>query len=56
VVTHAHPDHIGGAAGAEVLLHAADRVRALRLNAGTIARRLIERGGRALRELRERWH
>ena len=43
VVTHAHPDHLGGAAGADVLLHPADRDRALRLNAGTIARRLALR-------------
>jgi glyoxylase-like metal-dependent hydrolase (beta-lactamase superfamily II) len=40
VITHAHPDHLGGAAGGEVLLHPADRVRALRPNAGTLARRL----------------
>jgi glyoxylase-like metal-dependent hydrolase (beta-lactamase superfamily II) len=40
VVTHAHPDHIGGAFGAEILLHPADRVRSMRLNAGTLARRL----------------
>ena len=43
VVTHAHPDHLGGAAGADVLLHPADRDRAVRLNAGTIARRLALR-------------
>ena len=43
VVTHAHPDHLGGAAGADVLLHQADLDRALRLNAGTIARRLALR-------------
>src|SRR5438045_1084544 len=43
VVTHAHPDHLGGAGGADVLLHPADRDRALRLNAGTIARRLALR-------------
>ena len=43
VVTHAHPDHLGGAAGADVLLHPADRDRALRMNAGTIARRLALR-------------
>ena len=40
VVTHAHPDHIGGAAGAEILLHPADRARSVGLNAGAIARRL----------------
>ncbi len=40
VVTHAHPDHVGGASGAEVLLHPADRLRRVRLNAGTLARRL----------------
>jgi len=40
VVTHAHPDHIGGAFGAEILLHPADRVRSRRLNAGALARRL----------------
>ena len=40
VVTHAHPDHIGGAAGAEILLHPADRARSLRFNAGAIARRV----------------
>ena len=40
VVTHAHPDHLGGAFGAEILLHPADRVRQVRLNAGTLARRL----------------
>ena len=45
VVTHAHPDHLGGVGGAEVLIHPADRRRALRLNAGTIAR------GFALRRL-----
>ncbi|HYV21622.1 MAG TPA: MBL fold metallo-hydrolase [Candidatus Bathyarchaeia archaeon] len=39
VITHAHPDHIGGAAGADILLHPADRARSLRLNAGAIARR-----------------
>ena len=39
VVTHAHPDHIGGAAGADILLHPADRGRRIRLNAGAIARR-----------------
>ena len=43
VVTHAHPDHLGGAAGADVLLHPADRDSAVRLNAGTIARRLALR-------------
>src|SRR5256885_5369622 len=43
VVTHAHPDHLGGAGGAEVLIHPADRRRALRLNAGTIARGLALR-------------
>jgi len=42
VVTHAHPDHIGGAAGADVLLHPADHDRTLRFNAGTIARRLAQ--------------
>jgi len=36
VVTHAHPDHIGGAGGAEVFVHPADRERALRFNAGTV--------------------
>ncbi len=47
IVTHAHPDHIGGASGAEVFVHPADRERALRFNAGTIARRLaIRRLGR----------
>ena len=40
VVTHAHPDHIGGAAGAEILLHPADRARSVRINAGAIARRV----------------
>ncbi|MDP9281402.1 MAG: MBL fold metallo-hydrolase [Chloroflexota bacterium] len=40
VVTHAHPDHIGGAFGAEILLHPADRLRSWRLNAGALARRL----------------
>src|SRR5207247_3676578 len=40
VITHAHPDHIGGAADADILLHPADRQRPLRFNAGTIARRL----------------
>jgi glyoxylase-like metal-dependent hydrolase (beta-lactamase superfamily II) len=40
VITHAHPDHLGGACGAEVLLHPADRVRALRPNAGALVRRL----------------
>ena len=40
VITHAHPDHIGGAADANILLHPADRERPLRFNAGTIARRL----------------
>ena len=40
VITHAHPDHIGGAADADLLLHPADRQRPLRFNAGTIARRL----------------
>jgi glyoxylase-like metal-dependent hydrolase (beta-lactamase superfamily II) len=43
VVTHAHPDHIGGAADADVLLHPADRQRTLRFNAGTIARRVAQR-------------
>jgi len=43
VVTHAHPDHIGGAGDADVLLHPADRERTLRLNAGTIARRVALR-------------
>ncbi len=43
VVTHAHPDHIGGASGAEVFVHPADRERALRLNAGTVARRFAVR-------------
>ena len=43
IVTHAHPDHLGGAAGADVLLHSADRERALRFNAGTIARRFALR-------------
>lgn len=40
VVTHAHPDHIGGAVGADVLLHHDDRVRPLRMNAGSLARRI----------------
>jgi glyoxylase-like metal-dependent hydrolase (beta-lactamase superfamily II) len=40
VVTHAHPDHIGGAFGAEILLHPADRVRSWRFNPGSLARRL----------------
>jgi glyoxylase-like metal-dependent hydrolase (beta-lactamase superfamily II) len=40
VVTHAHPDHIGGAFGAEILLHPADRLRSTRLNAGALARRM----------------
>lgn len=40
VVTHAHPDHVGGAFGAEILMHPADRIRRVRLNAGTLARRL----------------
>jgi hypothetical protein len=31
---------IGGAFGAEILLHPADRFRSMRLNAGTLARRL----------------
>jgi glyoxylase-like metal-dependent hydrolase (beta-lactamase superfamily II) len=43
IVTHAHPDHIGGAGGTEVLVHPADRSRALRLNAGTVARRFAVR-------------
>ncbi|MDP9246401.1 MAG: MBL fold metallo-hydrolase [Chloroflexota bacterium] len=43
VVTHAHPDHIGGAGGAEVFVHPADRGRALRFNAGTVARRFAVR-------------
>lgn len=43
VVTHAHPDHIGGASGAEVFVHPADRDRARRVNAGTVARRLAVR-------------
>ena len=43
VVTHGHPDHAGGAAGAPVLMHPADRDRAPHLNAGTIARRLAVR-------------
>jgi glyoxylase-like metal-dependent hydrolase (beta-lactamase superfamily II) len=43
VVTHAHPDHIGGAGDADVLLHPADRDRTLQLNAGTIARRVAQR-------------
>jgi glyoxylase-like metal-dependent hydrolase (beta-lactamase superfamily II) len=43
VVTHAHPDHIGGAGGAEIFVHPADRERALRFNAGTVARRLATR-------------
>jgi glyoxylase-like metal-dependent hydrolase (beta-lactamase superfamily II) len=43
VVTHGHPDHAGGAAGAPILMHPADRDRALHLNAGTIARRLALR-------------
>ena len=44
VVTHGHPDHAGGAAGAPILMHPADRERTLHLNAGTIARRLAVRG------------
>jgi glyoxylase-like metal-dependent hydrolase (beta-lactamase superfamily II) len=43
VVTHAHPDHIGGAGGADVFLHPADRERTLRFNDGTIARRVAQR-------------
>jgi len=43
VVTHGHPDHAGGAAGAPLLMHPADRDRALRVNAGTIARRVALR-------------
>jgi glyoxylase-like metal-dependent hydrolase (beta-lactamase superfamily II) len=43
VVSHAHPDHIGGASGAEVFVHPADRERAVRLNAGTVARRFAVR-------------
>src|SRR5437762_9281662 len=39
VITHAHPDHIGGATGADVLLHPADRQHPLRVNARAIARR-----------------
>src|SRR5207245_5130462 len=39
VITHAHPDHIGGAAGADILLHPADREPPPRFNAGTIGRR-----------------
>ena len=42
-VTHAHPDHIGGAGDAELLVHPADRSRALRLNAGTVARHIAVR-------------
>jgi len=43
LVTHGHPDHAGGAAGAPILMHPADRERTLHLNAGTIARRLALR-------------
>jgi glyoxylase-like metal-dependent hydrolase (beta-lactamase superfamily II) len=43
VVTHAHPDHIGGAGGAAVFVHPSDRERAVRLNAGTLARRFAVR-------------
>jgi glyoxylase-like metal-dependent hydrolase (beta-lactamase superfamily II) len=43
VVTHGHPDHAGGAGGAPILMHPADRERTLHLNAGTIARRLAVR-------------
>jgi glyoxylase-like metal-dependent hydrolase (beta-lactamase superfamily II) len=43
VVTHAHPDHIGGVGGAEVFVHPADRGRAVRFNAGTVARRVAVR-------------
>jgi glyoxylase-like metal-dependent hydrolase (beta-lactamase superfamily II) len=44
ILTHGHPDHAGGAAGAPVLMHPADRDRALHLNVGTIARQLALRG------------
>jgi glyoxylase-like metal-dependent hydrolase (beta-lactamase superfamily II) len=43
IVTHGHPDHAGGAAGAPILMHPADRDRSRHLNAGTIARRLAVR-------------
>ena len=43
VVTHGHPDHAGGADGAPILMHPADRERTVQLNAGTIARRLAVR-------------
>lgn len=43
VVTHAHPDHIGGAGGAEIFVHPADRRRDLRLNGGTLVRRAAVR-------------
>jgi glyoxylase-like metal-dependent hydrolase (beta-lactamase superfamily II) len=51
VVTHAHPDHIGGTGGADVLLHPADRGGALRLNAGTLARTFATRRLRSTTDL-----
>jgi glyoxylase-like metal-dependent hydrolase (beta-lactamase superfamily II) len=43
VVTHGHPDHVGGASGATIFMHPADRDRTLHINAGTIARRFALR-------------
>src|SRR5438034_5007197 len=45
VITHAHPDHIGGAADADILLHPADRQRPPRFNPGPTARRVSRAPG-----------